>query len=55
VSSETWHFDGKGFVRTGATVDGLCRDFPGGAWNLAALRQPRRDRTPRPSASPSKP
>ncbi|MEZ2292785.1 DUF1176 domain-containing protein [Variovorax sp. RCC_210] len=34
VSTETWHFDGRGFVRTGATVDSLCRDFPGGAWNL---------------------
>jgi hypothetical protein len=33
-SSETWHFDGKGFVRTAATGDGMCRGFPGGAWTL---------------------
>jgi hypothetical protein len=33
-SSETWHFDGKGFVRTAASADGMCRGFPGGAWTL---------------------
>jgi hypothetical protein len=33
-SSETWHFDGKDFVRTGAAGDGMCRGFAGGAWSL---------------------
>lgn len=33
-SSETWHFDGKDFVRTGADSDDMCRGFAGGAWNL---------------------
>lgn len=53
VSSETWHFDGKGFVRTGATIDSLCRDFPGGAWNLP--RYVSRVVNATPSATPSKP
>ncbi|WP_447776325.1 DUF1176 domain-containing protein [Variovorax boronicumulans] len=33
-SSETWHFNGTTFVRTGATGDGMCRGFAGGAWSL---------------------
>jgi hypothetical protein len=33
-SSETWHFNGKDFVRTSATGDGMCRGFAGGAWSL---------------------
>ncbi|RIX74679.1 DUF1176 domain-containing protein [Acidovorax cavernicola] len=33
-SSEIWHFNGTGFVRTSASSDGMCRGFAGGAWNL---------------------
>lgn len=33
-SSETWHFDGTDFVRTGAVGDDMCRGFAGGAWSL---------------------
>ena len=33
-SSETWHFNGRDFVRTGAAGDGMCRGFAGGAWSL---------------------
>ena len=33
-SSETWHFNGTAFVRTGASGDGMCRGFAGGAWSL---------------------
>ncbi|PLC03516.1 DUF1176 domain-containing protein [Variovorax sp. RO1] len=33
-SSETWHFNGTTFVRTGASGDGMCRGFAGGAWSL---------------------
>ncbi|MCY1548086.1 hypothetical protein D9M68_841740 [compost metagenome] len=33
-SSETWHFNGTTFVRTGANGDGMCRGFAGGAWGL---------------------
>ncbi len=33
-SNETWHFNGKDFVRTGETGDGMCRGFAGGAWSL---------------------
>ncbi|MFH0129015.1 DUF1176 domain-containing protein [Variovorax sp. VaC1] len=34
MSVETWHFNGKDFVRTSATMDSMCRGFPGGAWSL---------------------
>lgn len=33
-SSETWHFNGRDFVRTGEIGDGMCRGFNGGAWSL---------------------
>ncbi|MDP9899964.1 DUF1176 domain-containing protein [Variovorax ginsengisoli] len=33
-SSETWHFNGKEFVRTAAVGDSMCRGFAGGAWSL---------------------
>ena len=36
-SHESWHFDGKSFVHTGSSGDGMCRGFPGGAWNLPQL------------------
>ncbi|MET3495873.1 DUF1176 domain-containing protein [Variovorax boronicumulans] len=32
--SETWNFNGRDFVRTSATGDGMCRGFAGGAWSL---------------------
>mgnify|MGYP006176851399 CR=1 FL=1 len=31
-----WRFDGKGFVLSGEHGDGMCRGFPGGAWQLPA-------------------
>jgi hypothetical protein len=31
-----WRFDGKGFVLSGEQGDGMCRGFPGGAWQLPA-------------------
>ncbi len=34
IWSETFHFDGVGFVRSGESGDTLCRGFAGGAWNL---------------------
>jgi hypothetical protein len=52
-SSETWHFNGKDFVRTGSTGDGMCRGFAGGAWTLP--RYVSRVVTSTPSATPSKP
>lgn len=52
-SSETWHFDGQGFVRTEATGDGMCRGFAGGAWTLP--RYVSRVVSATPSATPSKP
>jgi len=51
-SSETWHFNGKDFVRTGAAGDGMCRGFAGGAWSLP--RYVSRVVTA-PAATPSKP
>ena len=52
-SSQTWHFDGKGFVLTGHTYDGMCRGFPGGAWSLQ--RYVSQVKLSEPSATPSKP
>jgi len=52
-SSETWSFDGKGFVRTAAAGDGMCRGFAGGAWSLP--RYVTRVELSEPSATPSKP
>ena len=31
---QSWHFDGKAFVLSEESGDGLCRGFAGGAWNL---------------------
>ena len=31
-----WRFDGQGFVLSGEHGDGMCRGFPGGAWQLPA-------------------
>lgn len=33
-SLQTWYFTGKDFVLTLESGDGMCRGFPGGAWNL---------------------
>lgn len=52
-SSETWSFDGKGFVRTAAAGDGMCRGFAGGAWSLP--RYVTRVELSEPSTTPSKP
>ncbi|PIF77999.1 uncharacterized protein DUF1176 [Variovorax sp. 54] len=52
-SSETWHFNGTTFVRTGASGDGMCRGFAGGAWSLP--RYVSRIVDAAPSATPSKP
>jgi hypothetical protein len=52
-SSETWHFNGNEFVRTGATGDGMCRGFAGGAWSLP--RYVSRIVGAAPSTTPSKP
>lgn len=52
-SSETWSFNGKDFVRTGASGDGMCRGFAGGAWSLP--RYVSRVVLSEPSATPSKP
>ncbi len=52
-SSETWSFDGKDFVRTGAAGDGMCRGFAGGAWSLP--RYVTRVELSEPHATPSKP
>ena len=37
ISTRTWTFDGKTFVRTSETGDGMCRGFPGGAWSLPSF------------------
>lgn len=52
-SAETWNFNGKDFVRTGATGDGMCRGFAGGAWSLP--RYVSRVVVTEPAATPSKP
>lgn len=52
-STETWHFNGKDFVSTGATGDGMCRGFAGGAWTLP--RYVSRVVVTAPTATPSKP
>ena len=52
-SSETWHFDGQGFVRTAAESDQMCRGFAGGAWSLP--RYVSRVVSAAPSTTPSKP
>lgn len=52
-STETWNFNGKDFVRTGATGDGMCRGFAGGAWDLP--RYVSRVVVTAPAATPSKP
>lgn len=52
-STETWNFNGKDFVRTGATGDGMCRGFAGGAWALP--RYVSRVVVTAPAATPSKP
>lgn len=33
-SLHEWHFDGRDFVVTGESGDGMCRGFAGGAWQL---------------------
>jgi hypothetical protein len=33
----TWTWDGRAFVQTSAATTGMCRQFPGGAWNLPTL------------------
>ncbi|RUP35487.1 MAG: DUF1176 domain-containing protein [Curvibacter sp.] len=33
-TEQTWRFNGQGFVLAGQSSTGLCRGFPGGAWNL---------------------
>ncbi|GAB2887768.1 DUF1176 domain-containing protein [Uliginosibacterium flavum] len=35
-STNTWQFDGKVFALTEQSGDGMCRGFPGGAWQLPA-------------------
>ncbi|MDP5240224.1 DUF1176 domain-containing protein [Uliginosibacterium sp. 31-16] len=35
-SMTSWQFDGKAFVVTEQSGDGMCRGFPGGAWQLPA-------------------
>lgn len=52
VATETWHYNGRDFVRTGATIDRMCRGFPGGAWNLPRYVS---RVVSAPSATPSKP
>ena len=52
LSSQTWHFNGKDFVQTNQSGDGMCRGFAGGAWSLP--RYVSRIVTA-PSATPSKP
>lgn len=52
-SSETWHFNGTAFVRAGASGDGMCRGFAGGAWSLP--RYVSRIVGAAPSSTPSKP
>lgn len=51
-SSETWHFNGKAFVRTAAQGDGMCRGFAGGAWGLPRYVS---RLVPAPAATPSLP
>ncbi|WP_341891633.1 DUF1176 domain-containing protein [Variovorax sp. YR752] len=53
-SSETWHFNGTTFVRTGASGDGMCRGFAGGAWSLPRYVSRLVDAAA-PSLTPSKP
>jgi len=53
-SSETWHFNGTTFVRTGAAGDGMCRGFAGGAWSLPRYVSRLVDAAA-PSLTPSKP
>ena len=33
-TEQNWRFNGQGFVLSGLSSTGLCRGFPGGAWNL---------------------
>jgi len=37
IASTEWQFDGKQFVQSGVSADGMCRGFPGGAWQLPSF------------------
>jgi len=37
VGTATWTWNGHTFVQTSAATTGMCRGFPGGAWELPTL------------------
>ena len=37
LSTATWTWDGRTFVQTSSATTGMCRQFPGGAWDLPRL------------------
>jgi hypothetical protein len=37
LGTATWTWDGRTFVQTSDTTTGMCRGFPGGAWELPTL------------------
>lgn len=37
IGTATWTWDGRTFMQTSDATTGMCRQFPGGAWNLPTL------------------
>jgi hypothetical protein len=37
LGTASWTWDGRSFVQTAAATTGMCRRFPGGAWDLPSL------------------
>jgi hypothetical protein len=37
LGTATWTWDGRTFTQTSAATTGMCRQFPGGAWELPTL------------------
>jgi hypothetical protein len=37
LGTASWTWDGHAFVQTAEATTGMCRQFPGGAWNLPTL------------------